>query len=234
MPHILVIDDDAHVLRMLKLTLTRNGFDVVLANSGMEGLRRAYEVHPDAIILDIMMPVHDGFEICARLREMTDVPIIFLTAKGSEDDIVHGLALGADDYIVKPFSQRELLSRLTACLRRASGKEKTRNILVFTDGGFVLDRSRRHAVVSGKIVQLTPTEFEILDYLVSHAGKVLSRDAILSRVWGPEYVGETDLVKQFIYRLRRKIEADPRKPRLIHTVPGTGYFFEVEDTASGP
>jgi len=234
MPRVLVIDDDADILRMLKLALTRNGFNVVLAPSGMEGLRRAYETHPDAIILDIMMPMHDGFEICRRLREMTDVPIIFLTAKGTEDDIVRGLALGADDYIIKPFSQRELLSRLTACLRRASSKEEATNILVFTGGGFALDRSRRHAVVNGEIIQLTPTEFEILDYLVSHAGKVLSRDAILSRVWGPEYVGETDLVKQFIYRLRRKIEADPRKPRLIHTVPGTGYFFEVEDTTPTP
>ena len=176
------------------------------------------------------MPMHDGFETCRRLREMTDVPIIFLTAKGTVDDIVRGLALGADDYVIKPFNKKELISRLVACLRRAANKEESPDILVFTQGAFVLDRSRRHAVVNGEIVHLTPTEFEVLDYLVRHAGRVLSRDAILTRVWGPEYLGETELVKQFIYRLRQKIEADPRNPRFIHTVPSTGYFFEAEET----
>ena len=231
MPHILVIDDDVDILRMLKLALTGNGFDVTMAASGLDGLRRAYEIHPDAIILDVMMPMHDGFEICRRLREMTEVPIIFLTARGTVDDIVRGLALGADDYVTKPFNEKELTSRLAASLRRAANKDETPDILVFTQGAFVLDRSRRHAVVGGKIVHLTPTEFEVLDYLVLHAGKVLSRDAILTRVWGPEYLGETELVKQFIYRLRQKIETDPRKPCFIHTVPSTGYFFEAEDIA---
>ena len=231
MPHILVIDDDVDILRMLQLALTRNGFDVTLAASGLDGLRRAYETHPDAIILDVMMPMHDGFEICRRLREMTEVPIIFLTAKGTVDDIVRGLALGADDYVTKPFNEKELVSRLAACLRRAANKDETPDILVFTQGTFVLDRSRRHAVVNGEIVHLTPTEYEVLDYLVRHVGKVLSRDAILARVWGSEYLGETELVKQFIYRLRQKIETEPRKPRFIHTVPSTGYFFEVEEPA---
>jgi len=230
MPHVLVIDDDIDILRMLKLALTTNGFETTLAASGLDGLRRAYEIHPDAIILDVMMPMHDGFETCRRLREMTDVPIIFLTAKGTVDDIVRGLALGADDYVIKPFNKKELISRLVACLRRAANKEESPDILVFTQGAFVLDRSRRHAVVNGEIVHLTPTEFEVLDYLVRHVGRVLSRDAILTRVWGPEYLGETELVKQFIYRLRQKIEADPRNPRFIHTVPGTGYFFEAEGT----
>ncbi len=216
---------------MLQLALTRNGFDVTLAASGLDGLRRAYETHPDAIILDVMMPIHDGFEICRRLREMTEVPIIFLTAKGTVDDIVRGLALGADDYVTKPFNEKELVSRLAACLRRAANKDETLDILVFTQGTFVLDRSRRHAVVNGEIVHLTPTEYEVLDYLVRHVGKVLSRDAILARVWGSEYLGETELVKQFIYRLRQKIEPEPRKPRFIHTVPSTGYFFEVEEPA---
>ncbi len=231
MTHILVIDDDVDILRMLKLALTGNSFDVTMAASGLDGLRRAYEIHPDAIILDVMMPMHDGFEICRRLREMTEVPIIFLTARGTVDDIVRGLALGADDYVTKPFNEKELISRLVASLRRAANKDETPDILVFTHGAFVLDRSRRHAVVGGEIVHLTPTEFEVLDYLVRHAGKVLSRDAILARVWGPEYLGETELVKQFIYRLRQKIETDPRKPRFIHTVPSTGYFFEAADSA---
>jgi len=230
MPHVLVIDDDIDILRMLKLALTTSGFEATLAVSGLDGLRRAYETHPDAIILDVMMPMHDGFETCRRLREMTDVPIIFLTAKGTVDDIVRGLALGADDYVIKPFNKKELISRLVACLRRAANKEESPDILVFTQGAFVLDRSRRHAVVNGEIVHLTPTEFEVLDYLVRHASRVLSRDAILTRVWGPEYLGETELVKQFIYRLRQKIEADPRNPRFIHTVPSTGYFFEAEET----
>ncbi|MDY6877390.1 MAG: response regulator transcription factor [Chloroflexota bacterium] len=229
MPHILIIDDDVDILRMLKLALTRNGFNVTMAASGLDGLRRAYEAHPDAIILDVMMPMHDGFEICRRLREMTEVPIIFLTAKGTVDDIVRGLALGADDYVAKPFNEKELVSRLVACLRRAANKNESPDILVFTQGAFVLDRSRRHAVVNGTIVHLTPTEFQVLDYLVRHAGKVLSRDAILTRVWGPEYLGETELVKQFIYRLRQKIEAEPRKPHFIHTVPSTGYFFDAEE-----
>ncbi len=226
---ILVVDDSSDVLAVLQAMLTAEGFDVVVAQDALAGLRSAYQDHPDAILLDVMMPDIDGFEACRRLREMTDVPIIFVTAKGAIEDIVHGLSLGADDYVVKPFERSELLSRLAACLRRAGERTDEGGDYLFPAESVVLDCDRHELVIGNRIVYLTPKEFEVLRLLVRHAGKVLSIDAILTRVWGPDWIGEPDLVKQYVYRLRQKIESDPGKPRYLHTVRGGGYYFDVDD-----
>jgi len=226
---ILVVDDSTDVLAVLQAMLTAEGFDVVVAQDALSGLRSAYQDHPDAILLDVMMPNIDGFEACRRLREMTDVPIIFVTAKGAIEDIVHGLSLGADDYVVKPFERSELLSRLGVCLRRAGERTDEGGDYLFPAESVVLDCDRHELVIGNRTVYLTPKEFEVLRLLVRHAGKVLSTDAILTRVWGPDWIGEPDLVKQYVYRLRRKIEADSGTPRFLHTVRGGGYYFDTDD-----
>jgi two-component system response regulator RegX3 len=176
-----------------------------------------------------MMPEVDGFEVCQRLREMTDAPIIFVTAKGTMEDIVQGFSLGGDDYVVKPFESSELVSRLTACLRRAGEQAGEEIELLFPAASIMLDCGRHELVIGSRTVYLTPKEFEVLRLLVRHAGKVLSTDAILTHVWGPEWIGEPDLVKQYIYKLRQKIEPDPGSPKYIHTVRGGGYYFDAQD-----
>jgi len=214
---------------MLKMILSAEGFEVLTAQDASSGLRMAYQSRPDVVLLDVVMPEIDGFELCRRLREMTDVPIIFVTARGTIEDIVRGFSLGADDYVVKPFDRPELVSRLWACLRRASEREDREQEILFPAASVMLNCDRHELVVGNRTVYLTPKEFEVLRLLIRHAGRVLSPDAILARVWGPERVGEPDLVKQYIYRLRRKIEPDPSSPRYLHTVRGSGYYFDAED-----
>lgn len=229
---ILVIDDEPEMLQMLQLMLTAEGFEVIKAQDGLAGLRAAYQHHPDAVLLDIMMPAVDGFEVCQRLREMTDVPILFVTAKGTIQDIVRGFSLGADDYVVKPFDTAELISRIVASLRRASDRARETADILFPTDSIILDCGRHELLVNNRTVYLTPKEFEILRLLVRHTGKVLSTDAILARVWGPEHIGEPDLVKQYIYKLRQKIEPDPNSPQYLHTVRGSGYYFDAHEVAS--
>jgi DNA-binding response OmpR family regulator len=226
---VLAVDDHPDVLAILQAMLTKEGFDVEVAPDALSGIRLAYEKHPDAILLDVMLPDLDGFEVCRRLREMTEVPIIFVTAKGTIEDIVKGLSLGADDYVVKPFERKELLSRLTACLRRASERTNEGIDLIFPASSIMLDADRHELLIENRTIYLTPKEFEVLRLMIRHAGKVLSTDAILTRVWGPEWIGEPDLVKQYIYRLRQKIELDPGSPQYLHTVRGGGYYFDSED-----
>ena len=226
---LLVIDDEPDMLAMLQRLLSREGFDVISAQDALTGLRTAYQTHPDAILLDIMMPDVDGFEVCRRLREMTDVPIIFVTAKGLIEDVVRGLRLGADDYVVKPFECSELVSRVMACLRRAGERSEDKSDFLFPAASIVLDCGRHEMVIGDRTVYLAPKEFEVLRLLVRYAGKVLSADAILNGVWGPEWIGEKDLVKQYVYRVRQKIESDPSAPEYIHTVRGEGYYFDAHD-----
>ena len=226
---VLVVDDEPKVLEMLQAMLTANGFDVVVAQNAVLGLRAAYQTRPDAILLDVMMPNVDGFETCRRLREMTNVPIVFVTAKGTIEDVVRGLSIGADDYVVKPFDSSELIGRLMACLRRAGERTGEEVDFLFPAASVTLDCSRHEMVIGSRTVYLTPKEFEVIRLLIRHAGKVLSTDAILARVWGPGQIGDPDLVKQCIYRLRRKMEPNPESPRYLHTVPGEGYYFDAED-----
>jgi DNA-binding response OmpR family regulator len=225
--HILVIDDQLEGLEMLRLMLASEGFEVTLASDGQSGVRAAYENHPDAVLLDVMMPKVDGFEVCRRLRDMTEVPIIFVTAKANIEDVVRGFSVGADDYITKPYKRSELTSRLRATLRRSHRDSEVEAEALFPADSIMLDCDKHQLILGDRTIYLTPKEFEVLRLMIRHAGKVLNRDAILTRVWGPEFIGDPDLVKQYIYRLRQKVEPDPDSPRYIHTIRDRGYYFEA-------
>ena len=227
---ILVIEDDYSIREMLVRMLGRHGFGVTTAPDAMHGLREAFRMHPDAIILDVMMPHMDGFEACKRLREMTDTPILFLTGQATKtDDVVKGLNLGADEYMTKPFRIEELISRLSVCLRRSAGRSEDGGDVISPAPSIYLDCTRHELTLGDRSLYLPPKEFEVLRLLMRHAGRVLTLDAILSQVWGPERLGETNLVKQYIYQLRRRIEPDPKEPLYLHSVRGGGYYFYAGD-----
>jgi DNA-binding response OmpR family regulator len=224
---ILVIDDDPDLTVMLKAQLERNRHRVVVASSGREGLQKAYQARPDLILLDIMMPGMDGWEVCRRLRELSSVPIIMLTAANMQGDVVKGLESGADDYLTKPFSAVELEARIQAVLRRSSaanGGGKSRSSF-YSNGYLTIDFDRRIVKVRGDKVDLTPTEFDLLSCLVRNEGRVLPHRYLLSEVWGPEYADEVDYVKLYIRYLRLKIEENPSEPVYIQTEWGVGYRF---------
>lgn len=223
---ILVVDDDDKLTHLLDIFLTRNGYQVSVANSGRDGLQLAYQLHPDLVILDVMMPGMDGWTTCERLREVSDVPIVMLTARGTEQDIVGGLEKGADDYIVKPFRVSELLARIRAVLRRKKGASEVEDMQVFADGDLSINFSKREVTVRGQVTNLTPTEFELLSCLARNQGRVLSREMLLSKVWGDEYVEATQYLKLYVRYLRQKIEKDPSNPEYILTEWGVGYRFE--------
>jgi DNA-binding response OmpR family regulator len=225
---VLVIEDEPDTLDLLHRILTRSGFDTLLAGNAAAGLRAAYHSHPDAIILDIMMPDMDGFTACQRLREMTDVPILFLTGKATDtSDIVKGFSVGADEYMTKPFNVEELLVRLRACLRRQDKRIGPENDYLSPCDSVLLDRSRHELVINGHTVYLCPKEYQVMELLVRHAGRVLSQDVLLAQVWGTEHIGEPDLIKQYIYRLRKRIRQIPDAPQCIHSVRGSGYYFDA-------
>jgi DNA-binding response OmpR family regulator len=226
MTKILIIDDDEKLSRLVQLFLSQHGYETYTASSGLEGLQLAYDLHPDLVVLDIMMPGMDGWMVCSRLRDVSDVPIIMLTAKDGERNVVEGLESGADDYVVKPFSMAELLARLRALLRRSSQGSRVEEMKVFDNGEFVVNFSKREVIVRGQPVSLTPTEFELLTCLVRNEGRVLPHKALLRQVWGDEYVGETQYLKLYIRYLRQKIERDASNPEYILTEWGVGYRFE--------
>ena len=224
---VLVIDDEPDMLLMMRMMLTAEGFDVIEAGDAISGLRTAYRTHPDAILLDVAMPDMDGFDACRRLRELTDIPILFVTARDALTDVVEGFSVSADDYVVKPFNCSELISRLMARLRRVDDGGNGRHKILPLTTSILLDCSRRELAMGAQTIRLTAKEFEVLRLLIRHAGKVLSVDTILTEVWGAERVGEPDLVKQYMYRLRRKIEPEPSAPRYLHTVRSGGYYFDA-------
>ncbi|MFP3896494.1 MAG: response regulator transcription factor [Anaerolineales bacterium] len=220
---LLVIDDDATLIEALRIYLSRAGYDVHAATDGTEGLKEFYDLRPDLVVLDVMMPQMDGWETCRRIRDLSTVPIIMLTAKGQETDRVKGLRLGADDYVPKPFSLKELQARIEAVLRRAKRYESDKEPVLYVTDTLVVDSERWEARRNGKRMDLTPTELRLLLYLAENAGRVLSHEQILREVWGPEYVENVDYTKLFIWRLRQKIEEDPRDPQYILTERGIGY-----------
>jgi len=227
---ILIIDSDACFAERLGLHLENAGFEVLVASDARAGLRAAYRWHPEAILIDAGIPGIDGFEVCRRLRGLTDAAILMLSATGRDQDVVCGLDAGADDFVVKPCDLRLLRARLGACLRRSADSQKPPVLLTKRETLLMADPEHRLVFVSdGRSVHLTPREFDLLQYMLRNRGKVLSPLAILANVWGPEYSGEETLVKQFIHRLRAKLEPDPAVPEYIVTVRGSGYAFE-EDT----
>ena len=220
---ILVADDDPRLLRLVQRNLELSGYRVLTAVDGEVALKMAEAEKPDVLVLDIMMPVVDGLEVCRRVREFSTAPIIKLTAKGEEDDKVQGLDSGADDYLTKPFSSPELVARVRAQLRRSKDYTREDAQPSFTSGSLTVDFAQHQASIDGKPVNLTPTEYRILAYLARNAGRVVTQPDLLSKVWGPEYKDEAHLLRVNIARLRQKVESDPSHPRYIVTRPGIGY-----------
>lgn len=222
---ILVVDDEERMSRFIRLNLEHDGFQVLEANRGMQAINIIRERMPDLVLLDVMMPDLDGFEVLQLIRESYQLPVIMLTAKGEEDDKVKGLELGADDYVTKPFSPRELVSRVRAVLRRNEQSSTTGDGVIEVDEHLNVDFSRREVWLDGTLVKLRPTEYRLLYHLVQNAGWVLTYDQILSKVWGYEYRDEPHYVRLYVNYLRQKLEKDPANPQYILTERGVGYRF---------
>jgi two-component system OmpR family response regulator len=229
---VLVVEDDRTLLDVLKYNLSKEGHDVIAASDGVEALDVARDKKPDLIVLDVMLPKLDGFEVCRILRREMTVPILMLTAKASETDKVVGLELGADDYMTKPFSMREFLARIRAMLRRAemtkvaaSSVQETASSIIRVSG-LEIDFARHKVSQSGTTIDLSPKEFDLLAFLVKNREQVFSRDQLLEKVWGYDYAGDTRTVDVHVRWLRQKIEADPANPIHLLTVRGIGYKFE--------
>ena len=223
---ILVVDDEPQIIKFITMNLELEGFRVLGAHDGYEALEKVTKELPDLVILDVMMPDMDGFETLKRIRELSLVPVIFLSVRGQEFDRVHGLDLGADDYMTKPFSPRELVSRMRAVLRRTEAKNLASASEIVIDDDLRINFDQRKVIVRDEEIQLRPTEHRLLYQLVSNAGKLLSHEVLLSRVWGPEYRDEDHYVRLYITYLRQKIEKDPKNPKYILSERGLGYRFK--------
>ncbi len=233
---ILVVDDDGKIVQLVKIYLERDGHRVTTASDGLEALRLAREMHPDLIVLDLMLPGMDGLKVCRTLRTESDVPIVMLTARTTEDDKLLGLELGADDYVTKPFSPKELAARVRAVLRRLPQDPFRQGPAEITSGPLKLNFEKHEASVDGRVLKLTPIEFRLLGTLAKEPGVVFSRAQLVSRVFGYDFDGFDRTVDVHILNLRRKLEPDPEHPTFIKTVYGAGYkFFAAIATApEGP
>ena len=223
-PHILVIDDEPQILRALKTILRERDFRVTTAGTGEEGLALAATEPPDLVVLDLSLPKMDGIEVCARLREWTQLPILVLSVRGGERDKVAALDVGADDYLTKPFGIEELLARIRVGLRHAVLAKGSPSVVI-SSGPVVIDLSTRQVTRDGAAVRLTPTEYRLLAYLSGHAGRVLTHQTLLANVWGDEYRDHTEYLRVYIRQLRKKLEPDPDDPQILLTEPGIGYRF---------
>jgi two-component system KDP operon response regulator KdpE len=226
-PVVLVVDDEPQILRVMRASLPPRGYEVITASSGEEALDQIQKQMPDLVILDLALPQMSGLEVCRRVRKLAAVPIIVLSAKGSESDKVAALDLGADDYVTKPFGMDELLARVRAVLRRLSTAESETQVLAV--GDVIVDIAERRVVVAGKEVKLTPKEFDVFRYLVRNAGKVVTHRALLQTVWGGQSSEQTEYLRVFINQLRRKIEPDAGRPCYILTEPWIGYRFTPKE-----
>lgn len=223
---ILIADDEARMRRFVRMNLELEGFEVLEASDGLEAIRKAREELPDLVILDVEMPKLDGFETLREIRRSLPVPVIMLTVRSEEDDLIRGLDLGADDYVTKPFSARELVSRINALLRRVVLSSPTdRHSRIEIDDRLTVDFDRREVLVNSEPVKLRPTEYRLLYHMVQNQGRTLSHEQLLSKVWGPEYVDDNQLLRLYVTYLRQKIEPDPSNPRYIFNERGYGYRF---------
>lgn len=223
---ILIIEDEKQIARFIELELKHEGYDVYVCYDGKEGLKKVEEIHPDLILLDIMLPGINGIEICRKIRQHSNVPLIMVTAKDDIPDRVMGLDSGADDYVTKPFAIEELLARIRAALRKSKQLNIIREILTIAD--LTIDTSKRIVKRADKIIELTKREYDLLEYLVRNKGIVLTREQILENVWGYSYMGDTNVVDVYIRYLRSKVD-DGFKTKLIHTVRGVGYKCEERE-----
>ena len=222
---ILVVDDEERMARFIRLNLEHDGFQVVEAYKGLQAMQVLRDSMPDLVLLDVMLPDVEGFEVLKMIREINSVPVIMLTAKGEEDDRVKGLELGADDYVTKPFSPRELVSRVRAVLRRVESSSISSKDMIEVDDRLKIDFGRREVWLDNELVKLRPTEYRLLYHLVQNAGWVLTYDQILTKVWGYEYRDEPHYVRLYINYLRQKLERDSSNPEYILTERGVGYRF---------
>ncbi len=222
---ILVIDDDENTLWLVSTLLQHNGYQVASTQSPTQGLQMAQSETPDLVLLDVMMPEMDGWEVCKRLRDSSNVPVLFITAKTGIKDVVKGLEIGGDDYIVKPFDNRELVARVKAHLRRYASDQHNADELSFNNGELRINFLTREVFVRDKSVELTPKEFSLLSLLARNAGRVLTRGELIAQAWGPEYGDSTESLKLYIHYLRKKIERAPDRPEFILTSRGVGYRF---------
>ncbi len=230
-PLVLVADDEPRITKLVSIALSEEGFRVVTASGGNEALRKAEELRPDIVLLDIVMPDLDGIDVMRLLREWRPVPVILLTAKGATADKAKGLDLGADDYIAKPFHPDELAARVRAVLRRSSGAAEGQGMIAFDD--VVIDLERRMVTRGGELVQLSRTEWLLLQHLAANAGKVVLHTELLTKVWGPEYRDDLQYLRVWVSRVRRKLGAMPGEPGRIKTFQGIGYLLDVGDAAAG-
>lgn len=226
---ILVVDDDPAILRLLSTNLKARGYEVFTAVDGEEALETVQQNNIDLIILDIMMPKLDGVQVCQRIREWSDIPIIILSARGDEHDKVNCLELGADDYLTKPFGIAELMARVNTAFRHRGDAQATPAQSSFRTDGLEINYAKRRVTVKGKEIALTPTEFSLLQQLAVNSDKVLTHSMLLHSVWGSEYSSEKEYLRVFVGRLRRKLEPDPKNPRYIQTIPGVGYHLATHN-----
>jgi two-component system alkaline phosphatase synthesis response regulator PhoP len=225
---ILVVDDDFHARRLIERSFTKAGAEVYTAGDGREGLRQFYAQRPELVILDIMMPELDGYETCRQIRMLSDVPVIMLTALKDDEQIIHGLECGADDFVTKPISGEVLVARVRAILRRSKPAFEAERRITYNDGHMEVDLEAHRVNVEGEEVRLTPKEFQLLAYLIQNTGRARTFDQILENVWGFEYQGSMDYVHVYVSHLRGKIEKDPKNPLYIQSVHGVGYRFEKQ------
>lgn len=223
---ILIVDDNDGLCEVVSLIFEETGAHIYTAQNGRDGLKRFFEHRPHLVILDIMLPDIDGWEVCRQIRLLADTPVLMLTTLDEDNAVIRGLDLGADDFLSKPFNMDVLVARSCALLRRASSTPKPAQSLAYNDEYLTVDLQKRRVLVRGESVKLTATEFQLLAYLVQNAGRVLTYEQILDHVWGPEYRGSPDYVHVYVSHLRRKLEEDPRQPRYLQTEHGVGYRFE--------
>jgi two-component system KDP operon response regulator KdpE len=231
-PLVLVVDDDHKILRLLCIELTAQGFAVSMAERGEEALQLIQRQRPDLVVLDIILPGMDGLSVLKALRETSGVPVILLTAKGTDSDKIMGLELGADDYLPKPFNPEELTARARAVLRRSQGREIPAAGTRLEWGSIEIDLARLTVFVEGNPIVLSRTEWQLLQQLCAHAGRVMLHEDLLTRTWGPEYRNDLQYLRVWISRLRQKLEANPAEPRYIRTVQGIGYVLEADQPSS--
>lgn len=223
---VLVVDDEPRIVKFLKLKLKASGYEVLTANSGLEALELVQAQEPDLLVLDVLMPGIDGFETLRQVRAMSSVPVIILSAKEASIDKVRGLELGADDYLAKPFSPDELVARIEAVRRRLASSQDRKVVDFITLGNITVSLKKHLVIVDGKEVPLTRIEWLLLRELARNAGKLILYEELLSKVWGPEYRDDVQILRTWISRLRNKIERDPSQPEIIRTVPKTGYMID--------
>ena len=222
---ILVVDDEPRMIRFVKMNLDLEGYLTLEANNGYQALEKVRDHQPDLVLLDVEMPGMDGFETLRRIREISETPVIMLTVRADEDDRIKGLDLGAGDYITKPFSPRELSSRIRAVLRRFEQHGRPEDQIIAIDDRLQVDLQRRQVIVNGERISLRPTEYRLLYHLIQNAGWVVPHETLLTKVWGHEYVNDNHLLRLYVTYLRQKIEPDPANPRYIFTERGLGYRF---------